>query len=156
MLDQIRKGQRWLTAIFVFSIGIVFVFFIGLGGPLESNRPSGNAVVELGEIRLDVADFQRSRAQQEARLREGMGDQYDPKMARDFLDSQTLSTMIEAFPHVGEVYVFCYETVGSSLLVATNIFVEEFGSWKLVHHHAGLCNPPSEGLPDEADPGAMQ
>lgn len=62
----------------------------------------------------------------------------------------------EAFPHVGEVYVFCYETVGSSLLVATNIFVEESGSWKLVHHHAGLCNPPSGGLPDEAEPGAMQ
>jgi peptidyl-prolyl cis-trans isomerase D len=96
VLDQIRKGQRWLTAIFVGAIGIVFVFFLGLGGPLEQNQPSGNAVVELGEIRLDVADFQRTRAQQEARLREAMGDQFDLKTARDFLDSQTLSAMIES------------------------------------------------------------
>jgi len=96
VLDQIRKGQRWLTALFVGAIGVVFVFFIGLGGPLEENQPSGNAVVELGEIRLDVADFQRTRAQQEARLRAGLGDQFDPKTSRDFIDSQTLSSMIES------------------------------------------------------------
>lgn len=33
-------------------------------------------------------------------------------------------------------YVVCREIVGTSVLVATNFFVLEGGSWKLVHHQA--------------------
>ena len=64
MLEQIRRGQRWLTGILVALIGGVFVFFMGLGGPLQSNAPSQGLVVELAEIRLAQVDFQRVRAQQ--------------------------------------------------------------------------------------------
>ena len=32
MLDTFRKGRKWLTGIFIFVIGGVFVFFLGLGG----------------------------------------------------------------------------------------------------------------------------
>lgn len=33
--------------------------------------------------------------------------------------------------------VTCRELVGSSPLTATNIFVYEFGQWRLIHHHSG-------------------
>ena len=68
MLDVIRKGQRWLTAIFIVAIGVVFVFFIGLGGPMERSGPSGGAVVELGDIRLGQEEYLRVRARQDAHL----------------------------------------------------------------------------------------
>ncbi len=33
--------------------------------------------------------------------------------------------------------VICRELVAGSPLVATNIFVQEDGAWKLLHHHSG-------------------
>ena len=48
MLDKFRRGQRWLTIIFIAVIGGVFVFFLGLGGPLQSGGgPTGEFVVQL-------------------------------------------------------------------------------------------------------------
>ena len=39
---------------------------------------------------------------------------------------------------LGDVaYVICYEVVPGGRLVATNVFVREDGSWRMVHHHAG-------------------
>ncbi len=97
MLDSIRRGQRWLTLLFVSVIGVVFVFFMGVGGGFgRGSRPSGNAVVELGDVRLEVSDFQRIRAQQEARYREQLGDQFDADATRAFLDSQALRSLVEA------------------------------------------------------------
>ena len=45
--------------IFVGVIGMVFVFFLGLGQPLDRG-PSGAAIVQLDDIRLDLADFERT------------------------------------------------------------------------------------------------
>ena len=95
MLDSIRKGQRWLTMLFVGVIGLVFVFFIGLGQPLDS-RGTGDAIVSLGDIRMDLSDFERTRAGQEQRFREALGDQFDAEAARDFLDSQALQSLIDS------------------------------------------------------------
>jgi len=33
--------------------------------------------------------------------------------------------------------VLCYEKTGTLYLVATNIFVQEDGEWRIIHHHAG-------------------
>jgi ketosteroid isomerase-like protein len=39
---------------------------------------------------------------------------------------------------LGEVgCVICIERVGSTRLVATNLFIREDGRWRMVHHHAG-------------------
>ena len=47
---------------------------------------------------------------------------------------------------IGETgVVVCYELLGSSVLVATNIFVKDGTAWKMVHHQAGPCR----GLPDD-------
>jgi ketosteroid isomerase-like protein len=34
-------------------------------------------------------------------------------------------------------FVICYEDVGGGFLIATNIFVHEGGTWRMVHHQAG-------------------
>ncbi len=51
------------------------------------------------------------------------------------------------FMHGGLACVVCYEEIGGSMLVATNLFVEERGELCLVHHQAAPCaNPP---VPEE-------
>ena len=46
-----------------------------------------------------------------------------------------------AEPHVVIVdhtaFVICIEHLGDATICATNIFVEEKGTWRLVHHHGG-------------------
>ena len=44
--------------------------------------------------------------------------------------------------------VVCYEEMESGFLIATNVFVREGGSWRMVHHQAG----PTRGKPAVADP----
>lgn len=53
-------------------------------------------------------------------------------------------------------FVTCYEMIGDSLLAATNVFVREDATWKLVHHQAGPCNMPPADLPEEEDEGRLQ
>jgi peptidyl-prolyl cis-trans isomerase D len=80
---------------FIAIIGAVFVFFMGSGAPLTGGGPSGNAIVQLGDIRLDQTDFQRVRAQREQALRDAAGDQFDARALRQFLDSSALQTLVE-------------------------------------------------------------
>jgi len=98
MLESIRKGQRWLTLLLVIFVGGVFVFFMGSGSGFGGRQgaPSGNAVVELGEFRMAMADFQRVRAQQQRVYEEQLGDQFDARSARNFLDSQTLRGLVDS------------------------------------------------------------
>jgi ketosteroid isomerase-like protein len=37
--------------------------------------------------------------------------------------------------------VLCRELVGGMPLTATNLFVQEGGAWKLLHHHSGPVSP---------------
>ena len=95
MLDSFRKGQRWLTLIFVSVIGLVFVFFFGSGGGgFGPATPSGNAIVQLDEIRLTSRDLGREKENTERRLRAELGDSYDQLGADRFIDSQAFSGMI--------------------------------------------------------------
>lgn len=89
-----RRGQRWLTLIFVSAIGVVFVFFLGTGGGIGPATPSGNAIVQLDEVRLTQIDLGRERASLEDRLRAELGDAYEQIGADKFLDSQALSQLI--------------------------------------------------------------
>ncbi len=61
-----------------------------------------------------------------------------------------------AYPCCGGSYVICYEAVGESLLVATNIFIEEDGETRMILHQAGQSIAPPEGLPEEPDQGPLQ
>ena len=95
MLDSIRRGQRWLTGLFIAVIGGVFVFFMGFGGPPQGSSGSVNSVVVLDDIDLTTRDFFRIRQSQEERFRQSLGDDYDAKAAAAFLDQQSLRSMIE-------------------------------------------------------------
>lgn len=95
MLDSFRKGQRWLTLIFVSVIGLVFVFFFGSGGGgFGPATPSGNAIVQMDDIRLTSRDLGREKENTERRLRAELGDSYDQLGADRFLDSQAFSALI--------------------------------------------------------------
>ena len=93
MLKVIRRGQRWVTALFVVGIGGVFVFFIGLGAPLSG--PSGGAVVQVGELEFGIRAFERVRGQREQALRERVGAQYDAQQFTEPLDQFATQTLIE-------------------------------------------------------------
>lgn len=95
MLDTFRKGQRWLTFIFVSVIGLVFVFFFGTGGGLQPSTPTGNAIIELDDLRLTQADLARERDNQEFALRQQLGDEaYEQIGAAQYLDSQALNSLL--------------------------------------------------------------
>lgn len=95
MLDKFRKGQRWLTIFIIATVGLVFAVFMGVGGDglARQSGPTGNAVIELGDIRLMASDFYRVRALNEDSLRQRLGDDFDSKTADAFLDAQTLRSL---------------------------------------------------------------
>lgn len=95
MLDSLRRGQRWLILIFVSVIGFVFVFFLGTGGGLGPGTPTGNAIVQIDDVRLTQIDLARERAQLEDRLRAELGDAYDQLGADRFLDQQAFEGLIQ-------------------------------------------------------------
>ena len=48
----------------------------------------------------------------------------------------------QAFVNPGAAFVLCYEDLGGTYLIATNIFVPEDGEWRLVHHQSGPTQAP--------------
>jgi len=61
VLETLRRGQRWLTGLFVLMVGGVFIFFIGLGGPLRGRRDS--TLVQVGPYEYGLDVFERVRPQ---------------------------------------------------------------------------------------------
>jgi hypothetical protein len=67
-------------------------------------------------------------------------------------DSQPVTCRGAKARRYGDVAcVTCYEVVADNLLAATNVFIREDDSWKLVHHQAGPCNAPPSELPEEEE-----
>lgn len=46
----------------------------------------------------------------------------------------------ETFQYGDVAAVICFEVIGQSFLVATNLFVRQQGRWKMVHHQSGPSN----------------
>jgi ketosteroid isomerase-like protein len=57
--------------------------------------------------------------------------------------------------HGDAAFVICLEELGGDTLVATNFFVREGASWKLVHHHAGPTRRRSSRAPSRPAPGDL-
>ena len=55
------------------------------------------------------------------------------------------NSVTHLFGNIG--YVICYEAFDQGFLVATNIFVREEGTWKIIHHQAGS----TASIPEEED-----
>jgi peptidyl-prolyl cis-trans isomerase D len=96
LLDSFRKGQRWLSLIFVSVIGLVFVFFLGVGGGSGPSTPTGNTIVQLDDVRLTSRDFAREKYSLETQLRQELGDAYDQIGASRYLDSQALARLMNS------------------------------------------------------------
>lgn len=103
MLKILRGGQRWLTALFVAAIGGVFVFFLGLQGPLD--LAGGGTLVRVGDHSFGVREFDRARQSRVLRLQQELGDQanldqfadtLDQLAARELVDRALLSIEAEA------------------------------------------------------------
>ena len=93
MLDTIRKGQRWLTALIVVGVGAVFAIYMGAGSPRRSRSP--NDVVQVGPYHIGIGEFERTRAQHEEQYRQLLGDQFDARALRDSLDMITARVLVE-------------------------------------------------------------
>ncbi len=94
MLSFIRRGQRWLTALFVVLIGGVFAVFIGLGGPLQGRAPSGT-VVEVGPYRFGVREFERARSRRLELARQSLGEAFDERAYADQLNQAAASFLMD-------------------------------------------------------------
>ena len=99
MLESMRRGQRWLTGIFIAVIGLVFVFFLGLGEPLTGSGNPDGTVVKAGNVRFNAADYYRTRSAQAEQLQERLGDQFDPDAAEGFLNAQALRSLVDDAIH---------------------------------------------------------
>jgi len=93
MLKILRGGQRWLTALFIIAIGGVFVFFLGLGGPLSGRSQA--RIVEVGPHRFGLREFERVRSRREAAVREQLGDAYDARNLADTLNSLAARELVD-------------------------------------------------------------
>ena len=70
MLDVLRRGQRWWTAIVVVAVGGVFAVFIGLGGNPLKGGGGPDAVIQVGDYRVGLAEFERVRQAREEEFQE--------------------------------------------------------------------------------------
>jgi SnoaL-like protein len=52
--------------------------------------------------------------------------------------------------------VICYEAIGAAVLAASNVFVREDETWRLIHHQAGPCAALPAHLADEQPPEPVQ
>ena len=62
----------------------------------------------------------------------------------------------EAFVERDIALVVCYEVIGSTVLVATNVFRREDGAWRLAHHQAGPCDLGPEAFGEEPEETPIQ
>jgi len=95
MLDSIRRGQRWLTGLLILLVGGIFVFFVNTGSQPGGSDLAGDAIVEIDDLSVDRLDFEIARENQEERLRAALGDDYDARRSRDYLDQQTLRSLVQ-------------------------------------------------------------
>ncbi len=53
-------------------------------------------------------------------------------------ESPRISCLGAKVHRLGDVaFVTCFESVQGAMLIATNVFVREDGTWRMVHHQAG-------------------
>jgi peptidyl-prolyl cis-trans isomerase D len=93
MLKILRGGQRWLIWFVVIGIGGVFVFFLGLQGPLRGS--SGGAIVTVGPYSFGTREFERVRSRQAANLQERLGDEFDARKLGPTIDQMAARQLVD-------------------------------------------------------------
>src|SRR5262245_12872183 len=90
MLRYLRKGQRWVMAVLVLSLGTVFAVFIGVGAPQMTR---GSAVIGVGPYHFGIPEFERERRQREEQYRQALGENFDEKAMAESLDAVTAQVL---------------------------------------------------------------
>jgi peptidyl-prolyl cis-trans isomerase D len=93
VLETLRSGQRWITAILVGAVGFVFVLFLGFQGSFSPTQQG--AIVAVGPYQFDYRDFERTRARREAMIQQQLGDQYNAEALSDTLDQMTARELVD-------------------------------------------------------------
>jgi peptidyl-prolyl cis-trans isomerase D len=93
MLDVLRRGQRWILAAVIVTVGAVFVLYIGVGQPLQ--RGPADTVVTVGDHHYDLRDFGRVREQQQRYYEGLLGDNFDARAAAPQLDSVAANILVQ-------------------------------------------------------------
>ncbi len=94
MLRILRRGQRYIMAAVILLVGGAFVFFFGVGGPVQPTG-AGDAVVVVDDIRFGADDFLRVRARQESYFQQVLGASFDPAKASEQLDLAARNALIQ-------------------------------------------------------------
>ena len=102
MLDVLRRGRRWLIGGLILFIGGSFIFYLGFGGSGPVNPRE--VVVRLGDREYTRRDLRRARDRREQRIREALGDDYNPATAGRFLEDEAARSLVRAavFAHEAE------------------------------------------------------
>jgi peptidyl-prolyl cis-trans isomerase D len=95
MLELLRRSHRYFVAAVVVLLAGVFVAYLGLGGPGAGGAAEQGAIVQLDDRRYFLTDLQRVREDQEERLRESLGQAFDPKAAGAYLDQLSADQLIQ-------------------------------------------------------------
>jgi peptidyl-prolyl cis-trans isomerase D len=95
MLDVLRRSQRWLMGAAIVILAGVFIGYLGLGGSGMGGPSGSDALVQLGDRRYSEMDLQRIREDQEARLRESLGEGFDAVAAGPYLDQMAAQQLIQ-------------------------------------------------------------
>jgi peptidyl-prolyl cis-trans isomerase D len=93
MLKIMRHGQRWITGLFIVTVGAVFVFYMGFGG--GGRRTTQGTVVQVGRDSFDVREFSRVRASRESIFQEQLGAEFDARAMSDTIDGLAVQALIE-------------------------------------------------------------
>ena len=93
MLRILRRGQRYILAAVIVLVGGSFIFFFGVGGPMQPAN-TGDVVV-VDDLRYGADDFLRVRASQERYYQEVLGAAFDPAKAAEQLDLSARNALIQ-------------------------------------------------------------
>lgn len=91
MLNAMRG--RWITGLLVFGVGGVFVFFLGLQGPMRGS--STHTLVTVGSQSFGTREYERARARRTADLQHRLGAQFDARKLSDTLDQLAARDLVE-------------------------------------------------------------
>ena len=93
MLKILRQGQRWVTGLFIATIGAVFVFYLGAGG--GGRRATSGTLVQVGPDHFGVREFSRIRTDRESIFQQQLGAEYDARAMSDTIDQMAIQALIE-------------------------------------------------------------
>ncbi|HTY16788.1 MAG TPA: peptidylprolyl isomerase [Myxococcota bacterium] len=101
MLDTIRRAPRWVARGLLLLLAAVFVFYLGLSGPLRRAGAvgrmggGGGYLVALDDRHYGFDDLRRVRENQERQLKASLGDGFNPAAAGPYLDQMAADQIIQ-------------------------------------------------------------